>query len=310
MLVLAVVGIAMSAGLASINSIYAQARRTEQANAAVALLKKARADALASSSGAAIETIADTDGVGVQVTVAIIRPDAGKKPCQDWPTRSIKTETVRFDLLDFKVDRRGADPNLLCFEAGGFRLIDTDGFTQALAPVDIDLFPNVLTQKVTVQPTGTINSTLDSSGFIEGMAVTVNSFEAPPADDPSRNLLSPDKLEPDLVFVETTAVVAPTEPGTDPALEPMPVPVKVVKPPPGGCTVNADCGGGGAVCSGGLCEMLAFACSSDCDCGADEFCSGGTCVYGGCNTAACPFTGCNSQCQYVECCMLYGCMCA
>jgi prepilin-type N-terminal cleavage/methylation domain-containing protein len=278
MVALAVVGIAVSAGFASIGNIYQEARKREQANAAVALLKKARADALASSSGAAVETVADADGVGVKVTVAIIGRHPTKKPCEEWQTRATKVDVVRFDLLDFKVDRGGVEPNLLCFEASTFRLMEIDGATLSPISVDIDLFPGVSTETVTVQPAGTIASTLDTTGFTEGLATTVNIMEPVPVDSMVRYIAEPDELAPDLVVIEAVPPPDPTEPTSDPGLEPMPQPEPAPEPAPTGCVTNADCLAT-EYCSASFCYPQAPVCISDADCFFDEYCDGTYCQY-------------------------------
>jgi prepilin-type N-terminal cleavage/methylation domain-containing protein len=288
MVAVAVVGIAVTASFASIGNIYQEARRQEEANAAIALLKKARADALASSSGAAVETIADGDGVGVKVTVAIIGRDPAKKPCQDWKTRATKMETVRFDLLDFEVDRPAAtEPNLLCFEPGTFRLVHTDGATLSPVAVDIELFPGMTTETVTVEPPGTIASTLDTSGFTEGLATTVNVMEPMPVDNMVRYIVEPDEIQPDKVIVDTVAPPAPTEPTSDPALDALPPPEPAPEPAPTGCTNNANCLVG-EICSAGFCYPQQPTCLSNADCYFDEYCDGTYCVYdpyaSGCGT--------------------------
>lgn len=305
MLVLAVIGLAMTAAFTSVSSIYEEARRKEQAKAALAQMKKVRADALASSSGAAIEAV--PQGTGIKVTTATIPSQFGKAACEDWQARASKTVVETYDLLQAPIPR--AD-NTLCFESGGFRLLADDGVSQETAALVIDLFPTAETETVTVAPSGSLNSTFDSVAIKEGLSSTLNTTYYPPVDDPSRNISDPGELEADIQVVDSVPPPDPTQPGGEPTLDPQPLPKTVVEPPPPGCVNDTDCLVG-YFCLGGLCEPAGTGCVNNFDCAFDETCDlgSGFCVFGGCNTSTCPYTGTCGGCQGGECCTSYSCIC-
>jgi len=312
MAVLALIGLALSVGMFSINDVLSNARRTEQAKAAIAQMRKVRADALASSSGAAIEAVPSRGG-GVVITTAVVPRKAGASQCDSWQTRGEKVVASTYVLLDVSFPR--AD-NTLCFEAGGYRLLDVDGVTLAPAPLVIDVFPPSAPEPgtLTVQPTGAVGASFDD-GIGEGLAATVNITPTPPAEDPSRNVVEPRALEPELPVMDPPPA-DPTTPAGQPTVDALPAPIgsDPPPPPPPACVVNADCPAGFVcVIPPNTCEPGPVHCTTDFDCPDIELgCNLATseCTKP-CNSALCPATpatcgGCQGA---TSCCTVYGCMC-
>ncbi len=311
MAVIAVVGVVVAAGLASTSSVMQEARRAEQAKAALAQIKKARADALASSNGAAFEAVPEPGG-GVRLTTATVPKVPGVAQCKGWPGRAIKKEVVTYDLIEMAFPR--AD-NTLCFESGGFRLLAADGLTMAPTPVVIDLFPvsgSPGSETLTVQPTGAIGASFDD-GVQEGLAATVNIPPPPPAEDPSRNVVEPDELLAELPVTEPPPP-DPVTPAGDPGVEALPPPEgQPPPPPPPDCVNNADCPPGfSCVIPPNTCEPNPPGCVSDQDCpDVETTCdvATGSCVFG-CNGFLCPPGACGGCRITTMCCTTYGCVCA
>jgi prepilin-type N-terminal cleavage/methylation domain-containing protein len=310
MAVVAVVGALTAAGVASMSALFGTARRTEQARAALMQMRKARADALASSSGAAIEAVPRPGG-GVRLTTATVPRRAGAAPCENWPNRATRVDIVDYDLLDLTFPR---PDNTLCFESSGFRLMNADGTTFAPAPIAIDVFAGggIVPETVTVQPSGAFSATFDD-GVAEGLAATVNAPMPPAPDEPALHVVAPAQLEPELPVVEAEIPPDPTQPAGEPVIEAQPAPeAPPPPPPPPPCTNNTQCPAGfSCINPPGVCEPDPPGCTSDADCpDIDQECNGGTCSFG-CNTHLCPppTTGC-TMCAMVYCCMEYGCPCA
>lgn len=310
MAVIAVVGIAIAVGLASTSSVLENARRAEQAKAALAQIKKARADALASSNGAAFEAVVEPGG-GVRLTTATVPRLPGTPQCDGWPARATSTATVVYDLIDMAFPR--AD-NTLCFDASGFRLLAADGLTMAPTPLVIDLLPEGgggAAESLTVQPSGAISASFDD-GVQEGLAATVNIPPPPAVEDPSRNVVEPDVLVPELPVTEPPPP-DPVTPDGDPDVEPLPAPEATPPPPPPpDCVNNADCPFGFiCVIPPNTCEPVPPGCLSDQDCPDPEFgcnVATGECTQL-CNQFLCPPGPCGG-CRQLACCTVYGCMCA
>lgn len=310
MAVVAVAGVVTAAGMASLSALTGEARRRDQARAALMQMKKVRADALASSSGAAIEAVPRPGG-GVRLTTATVPRMAGSPPCADWPSRATSIDVVDYDLLALSFPR---PDDTLCFESSGFRLMDVDGTTLAPAPIAFDVFPaDSDPGKVTIQPSGAVAASFDD-GVQEGLAATVNTPAIPAADDPARHVVGPAQLEPEAPVIEQTPPPNPTQPPGQPVIEAQPAAEAAPPPPPPpACNDDPDCPAGfHCAVPPNTCEPDPPACTSDADCpDIDQECdtASGQCEYG-CNTFLCPETGSCTPCEYVYCCMQYGCLCA
>ena len=311
--VASVVGIVAAAGIFSASRIIQEARRIDEANAAVAQIRKLRAQALVVNQSAVVETRNRPGGSGVRVTTATLAPSAASVQCGDYRNRVTNIEEHDYEMLSIDMTRPS---RLLCFEPAAFRVLADDQASLAPAPVRLDLNAGDLPERpklgeLIISPLGTMSSSLDPE-IQEGSSATVNVPPIPPIEDPSLSVQDPRALEPELPVTEPPPP-APTTPAGQPAVDALPPPVACPPPPPPTpqCKVAGDCGSG-FDCVSGTCVPVSGFCNDDSECPDVQFgCDTATheCTKI-CNTFLCPATPhtCGG-CQGLDCCTTYGCLC-
>jgi type II secretory pathway pseudopilin PulG len=313
-IVLVVVSAAAALGLSAASEVITKVRRDDQAQAALAQIRRLRADALTRNESAAVETAPLPSG-GTRVTTALVRPLAGTGQCTSYRDRVSRIEEHDYDLL--QIDNSGSTSSTLCFDSFAFRLLNADGLTLAPAATQLDLIAEgsgTTLGSLVVSPTGTLDTSY-VPGVDEGQAAVVNVPPVPAPEDPARYLVEPGQLKAELPVTQPPPP-DPTTPVGQVAIEALPPPTD--PPPPNNppaCVTDPDCSalGAGFVCRSGECVDGSLNCSQDSDCPTVEFgceIATGTCTQP-CNRALCPATPhtCGG-CQMLDCCIVYGCPCA
>lgn len=308
--VITVSGVVAAAGLFAAGNLVERARRDDQARAAVAQIRKLRADALASQQGAAVE-VTPSPGGGVRVITATVPRSPGLAQCDAYRGRATSVVERDYDLLAITVPR----PAELCFDADAFRLLAPDGVTLAPVPASIAIAAEggAPLGELTVAPLGTFTSTVVASGppgAPEGLSATVNVTPPPLPEDPVQHVVEPRVLVPELPVLPP-APPDPVTPAGEPVIEALPPPAGAPPPPPPpACVVTPDCSPGFS-CIANECIEDPPGCTSDSDCPDVQFgcdIGSGTCSQN-CNTFLCPWTGTCGGCRSNECCTAYSCLC-